>query len=42
MPWDLGTGDWGSSAGRSVAHLFFQVVWIVPVPMESAGDVGKG
>lgn len=41
VPWSLGYGGWGSSAGRPDTHLFFQLVWVVSVSMESAGIEGR-
>lgn len=34
MPWGLESGSW--------THWFFQAVWAVPVPMESAGVAREG
>lgn len=41
-PWGLESENWGSTPGRPVTHLFFKLVWAVPVPMESAGVAEKG
>lgn len=33
VPWGSGSGGWGSSPGRPVTYLFFQLVWALPVPL---------
>lgn len=38
----LGSKLWDSPAEIPVIHLFFQLVWFVPMPMLSAGVVGEG
>lgn len=28
ISWGLGSENWGTSVGRPVTHLFFQLVWV--------------
>lgn len=41
MPSDL-VWRWEQFSWEAETHLFFPLVWGVPVPVEFAGDVGEG
>lgn len=38
VPGGLGSRGWNRSSGSPVTHVIFQLVWTVPVPIESAGE----